>query len=1130
MALDSRNKRGSAIGINPASPVLPNPDGSIAVSDRAQVAHAYSGLFASATAAGSIFPDLEVDVVKLTLTVRAGGTATYYFGLDYWEAGTLYSGSPEILPLLKELPLIQNGAGGVIGIQNDTTIQLYGKADFDRKGRGLYDLRSTHEFHESTMECRYYVKPRGALATHSDSVNIRETYRVIDLDYDETSGALSLVGRQVWFRDSELSKKTTAATFPDQDAKYDGEYGGMVFGQAATVSDGVLLDAPFIESGVDEFQRPYGKIFSGWTFPGHPNKAFQRLMVKNQHRNTDPTEWLKVALASNPQNPYLGDISTGTGTSSTIGRSLAWYSRAIVHRPTTDARILTAVRARALVNSTYLCPDFAGSTSFYNVSPGILSPGDVDFSVAGWVYVDNASERAVLGKGDKGLGTLEWWVRVNSAGKLAFGVSSTGTAYDVEAVYGTALSTGQWYFFVGWHDAFANTVNIQVNETATVSASTIARSNTCAGGDRDYATLDAGASGTDDAFNTYFITITSGTGMGQTRQIIDYDGTLKRAFVERQFSPAPDATSGYAITIIASKKQGAFQIGYMNGAAAHLDGRAQMIGFWNGVLGSSQKTALYNSFLGLAYRDLTDSEKANLVSWWNLDEFEGKRLDSHGNNDLTESIATGIALGKVLTGGLSSDDGELRCNVFEAVYSDEDDTYVPVGGAVRSSTLEFPNSISNGYFQIDPPLVMSPNVDYMVTLEWTNISDVNRSVFCDYRSHAGSVSYARKNTATDKGWVKQQDVELSMELYVLGDGDDAFKDGTTSGIDRYSYYHLEAKQITLIGDQQHKEFNKELQFKIGVSGIKDDASGTYTGIANAVIENPSDMIRFLLMHSSTIGLSSSQVDTASFASVRSSLAAAGLLQKFVVRSETTYLGLITEICRQARIVFLRKRDGKLALYYPTPFSAPDFTFSEPVLRGEMQLINVADNDYETVVNDFLQFYKPDELNQPTDPAFLRRTDADKFIGRLVMNGTASTSADSYRQGLCATSQARYGKRPHTAKLDFYDSAAPAQKVQNYYADRYTDLAKRCAFRIPRRRFYDSGLALFSAVRVSHTGIFDVSGTAQMTKAHTDGYPAVVYDEGIPCLTWSGGTIEGRVVDVGEQGPFLTVVVETLSSF
>lgn len=42
MAVDTRKKRGSAIGVGPSTPVLPDPDGAIDASDRKQLAHSYS--------------------------------------------------------------------------------------------------------------------------------------------------------------------------------------------------------------------------------------------------------------------------------------------------------------------------------------------------------------------------------------------------------------------------------------------------------------------------------------------------------------------------------------------------------------------------------------------------------------------------------------------------------------------------------------------------------------------------------------------------------------------------------------------------------------------------------------------------------------------------------------------------------------------------------------------------------------------------------------------------------------------------------------------------------------------------------------------------------------------------------
>jgi hypothetical protein len=59
--------------------------------------------------------------------------------------------------------------------------------------------------------------------------------------------------------------------------------------------------------------------------------------------------------------------------------------------------------------------------------------------------------------------------------------------------------------------------------------------------------LDASAPSTDDAYNNFAVYIESGTGVGQSRRITDYDGTLKRATVESAWTTTPDGTSYYLI-------------------------------------------------------------------------------------------------------------------------------------------------------------------------------------------------------------------------------------------------------------------------------------------------------------------------------------------------------------------------------------------------------------------------------------------------------------------------------------------------------------------------------------------------------------------------------------------------------
>jgi hypothetical protein len=60
--------------------------------------------------------------------------------------------------------------------------------------------------------------------------------------------------------------------------------------------------------------------------------------------------------------------------------------------------------------------------------------------------------------------------------------------------------------------------------------------------------LDSDASSTDGAYDPAVITIVAGTGAGQSRQIFQYDGSNKYAYVNRDWKVIPDNTSQYVIS------------------------------------------------------------------------------------------------------------------------------------------------------------------------------------------------------------------------------------------------------------------------------------------------------------------------------------------------------------------------------------------------------------------------------------------------------------------------------------------------------------------------------------------------------------------------------------------------------
>jgi hypothetical protein len=60
-------------------------------------------------------------------------------------------------------------------------------------------------------------------------------------------------------------------------------------------------------------------------------------------------------------------------------------------------------------------------------------------------------------------------------------------------------------------------------------------------------TLAAGASATDNAYLGMLVTLTGGTGSGQSRVIVGYNGTTKVSTVDLAWTTPPDATSVYAV-------------------------------------------------------------------------------------------------------------------------------------------------------------------------------------------------------------------------------------------------------------------------------------------------------------------------------------------------------------------------------------------------------------------------------------------------------------------------------------------------------------------------------------------------------------------------------------------------------
>jgi hypothetical protein len=109
-----------------------------------------------------------------------------------------------------------------------------------------------------------------------------------------------------------------------------------------------------------------------------------------------------------------------------------------------------------------------------------LSTGDIDFTIAAWVYMDSDTGDAmnIITKFNATTDNREYALDYGgTANRLTFTVNSVGTSGNNTTVvansFGT-LSVGTWAFVVCWHDSVANTINIQVNNGTIDSAATSA--------------------------------------------------------------------------------------------------------------------------------------------------------------------------------------------------------------------------------------------------------------------------------------------------------------------------------------------------------------------------------------------------------------------------------------------------------------------------------------------------------------------------------------------------------------------------------------------------------------------------------------------------------------------------------
>lgn len=108
----------------------------------------------------------------------------------------------------------------------------------------------------------------------------------------------------------------------------------------------------------------------------------------------------------------------------------------------------------------------ADEKSLFHADNADLSMGDIDFTIAGWIWFDALLGTGLMGKW--GPTALEYILYFDGS-NFRFYVTNDG-ATPVSVTDPTSIVDAQWYFFCAWHDAGANTINISIDDGTPTSA------------------------------------------------------------------------------------------------------------------------------------------------------------------------------------------------------------------------------------------------------------------------------------------------------------------------------------------------------------------------------------------------------------------------------------------------------------------------------------------------------------------------------------------------------------------------------------------------------------------------------------------------------------------------------------
>lgn len=445
----------------------------------------------------------------------------------------------------------------------------------------------------------------------------------------------------------------------------------------------------------------------------------------------------------------------------------------------------------------------------------------------------------------------------------------------------------------------------------------------------------------------------------------------------------------------------------------------------------------------------------------------------------------------------------------------------------------------------DEPCVLLPNITYALCVRWLRDDAAGGTDIMEmFYSNSGSDVLYVESFGNDQFLTKAVSaVGLQMAIdgiYQISGGSD-----TGGASQEYASRNLYANYSSANSGAVKFE---SLTIRSYVKGYKDFTPKVHTATDGNIVKFPSEIISSILNAPSVCKLEDAGRFNHNVTTVTDAYEVhVGEQAKanLVLTAPTSAMESVLQIAELSRIRFIKERNGKLSARFTSNFNEYACeVISEALERSNMTLISLSETDPNQIVNDLKALYRREYLDNTKDPASVAKIGSDQYAAAFVLNKTSSTDADTTRQAMLEESVSLYGQKEWRREVALFDFREPVRKLVNYFSDRYCFKQKRGTFRLLKRDYH--ALFLRDHVQAQHTKL---SGSDDYSANYvrdwdrlkvvdedyagvtfTGGAAVTVYSSGVPQSLLALGSLNGEVVALQEQGPFLYVTIENMAAF